>query len=97
MGFVAGQGLVRSMDKVIKGNRRKLIPIAGKKMVIEDVYQHRSIMPKAGVDTAFAPQKELIAGGKGIDLPVNLYATPDASGKAIIEPPLDKIPHQVSH
>jgi hypothetical protein len=88
---------MRKTDEILKTDRRKLFPILGKKMVIIDVHQHRSKVAKTGIDATLAPQEELIAGGKGINLSVNLKASPDTGRKAVVEAPLDEIPHQVAH
>jgi hypothetical protein len=96
MVLVAGDGLMGTTNEIFETDRRKLFPITGKKMVIKDVHQHRPEVAKAGIYTVLAPQEKLVAGGKGIDLSMNLDASPDAGRKSVVEAPLDEIPHQVA-
>ena len=77
-----------------EGLRLECVPVNGKEVVVEDVDQHRAGMAETGVQAPAAGAAVRAGGGQAVDGAVQAQTGDDAGRVAVIERPLDEIPHQ---
>jgi hypothetical protein len=70
--------------------------VCGKKVVIEKIDQHSAVKTEGLIEPPLAAKKMLVLACKGIDFPVQQNPPFNTGGKTPVQPPFDKITHEIS-
>ena len=85
------------LDKKGERHLRIILPVCGKKVVVEKIDQHSPVMSEPFVESPLAAEKVLVSARKGIDRPVQQNPLFDSGRIMPFEPPLDEITHEIAN
>jgi len=75
---------------------RIILPVRGKKMVIEKIDQHSPVKAETWIEPALAAKEISVLSCEGIDFPVKQNPLFDIGRETPVQPSLDKIAHEIS-